>query len=219
MSRICEYRNCRDCDVTTSGTTAATTSANGAPTRGVMADHPVAPERLGDRACPGREARTAHACRATGCGPKTTSDGDEHGHEQQRIDEPGIGRVVVEDHRLDHAQHDSRTERDRHRRHAGDHRDRQRAQQDAGPELTPVDATLALASGALRIVATAASPPASDQTTNETRFVLIPDSRAASGLSAAARTAVPCFVRFRNQARPPTSDGKARRGRSRARSG
>ena len=59
-----------------------------------------------------------------------------------------------------------------------------------GPS-SPVLATLAPASGALRIVTTAARAPASAHTIVETRFTLIPASRAASGLSAAARTAMP----------------------------
>ena len=57
------------------------------------------------------------------------------------------------------------------------------------------------------MVATAASPPASAHTIVDTRFTLMPARRAASGLSAAARTATPLRVRLRNQARPATSSG------------
>ena len=59
-----------------------------------------------------------------------------------------------------------------------------------GPS-SPVLATLAPASGALSTVATAARPPASDQTIVDMRFTLMPDRRAASELSAAARMATP----------------------------
>ena len=59
-----------------------------------------------------------------------------------------------------------------------------------GPR-SPVLATFAPASGALRMAATAASPPASAQTIIETRLTPMPASRAASGLSAEARTATP----------------------------
>ena len=67
--------------------------------------------------------------------------------------------------------------------------------------------TLAPASGALRIVATDASAPASAHTIVEVRFTGMADSRAASELSAAARTAMPVRVRLRNQPSPATRAG------------
>ena len=99
-----------------------------------MADHPVAPKRLRDRAGAGREREPLAPAERPVPG-RNDEHRDENGHEEKRVDEPRISGVVVEDHRLDHTQHDTSTERDRHRRHAGDDGDGQCAQQQAGPEL------------------------------------------------------------------------------------
>ena len=75
----------------------------------------------------------------------------------------------------------------------------------AGPVLTAPGAIPV--KGALRMKASAASPPASIQTIVVLRRTGIPRSRARSVFSAAARTAVPWSVRRRNQASASSTKG------------
>jgi hypothetical protein len=82
-----------------------------------------------------------------------------------------------------------------------------------GPRPT-VAAVVVLLMGAARTIVRVARAPASVHTRVDMALTLIPASRAASGLSAAARTASPGRLRFRNHARAATTTGMATRART-----
>ena len=132
---------------------------------------------------------------------------DEHDDEQHAVDQARVGGVVVEDERLEDAEADAGGQRDRQRSHGGDDGRRQGPDQEARTELGRARRRWPPPAARSRIVATAASAPASAHTIVEVRFTLMADSRAASELSAAARTAMPVRVRLRNQPSPATRAG------------
>ena len=112
--------------------------------------------------------------------------GDEHDHQQHRVEQAWVGGVVVEDDRLEDAEADAGQPT---RSAATPWRRSPRPQACGSAPLArarPCWRRWPRPAARLSTVATAARPPASDQTIVDMRFTLMPDRRAASVLSAEA---------------------------------